>query len=1111
MTVLTKKAVDIFAPTDAAGQPRSPINGDAQVWGTELERSIDGAAIGRKDFKQWTGLDNSPGDYEGQPGIVWGPDSGTHTEAVSGNTVPNEGQYRWNASAGEWSRMAGLPNDLIRADNTGAGTADAIEATTIPSSYDESPYQALISVNFVAANTGAMTVALNGEAPRDLVSNTGDPIPAGYVQAGMAALVQIDSDGHYRLFSYGDAQAILAEAEAARDDAIAARDAAQTSEAAAEAAESGAESARDAAVAAAEASGDVAFYDTFSDANADVGSLPEGQVVEVFADETKGDHRTRYRVEGGELVYKIDLDTTEGGGIVFVHDFGAVGDGVTDDTEAVREAVSFGRSQFSLGFDLVFGADKKYRITDTIDIRDAIAPVILRGAREWLTEIQADFPGGSHNWFKHSQALDNSYWTKNGTTITPDAGGDPDGGTTLDKLVEDTSTGEHTIFASLGIVTGHQYVASAYVMAAERTTGRIRLANSTVWGAQPMASFDLSAGTISLDASGTNSSAGIEDAGDGLFRIWVSSEATETGGSNCVIFLEDESGNVNYTGDGTSGILAGWMQMEIERIEPTPYYRTEDRVAPLRAIFDFSFSSDANRVNGHSGYGLRIRGQGDKTDPIGVRVERSQVNTFEGLRFDGLANVGIYGTTANNMLGREVKIRACGYHPVAKEVPASTEATTTASSTTVTVNVNTFDASDVGRTIFIRGAGSLNPGNLFVSTISSVTSATEIEVSDAADKSVSGAIISFEGARASISASNNVLTLNEDVLDGLDVGRDVFLPGAHQDTRDGYDSSPSLLASRVERVDAANQCDLADNAAVTLSNERFAFSPAFYLGDNPSPGSEGNQNSDCFFYGLDIPRAQGACMVLSNASSVFMFGGHMEGETRANFGRSFWNILGADIKNVQYHGDLLWGAAYDDAHVKLIGSRGLFVLSGDNYGSFTNQGLVDYSDCAGQFRLAVGNLYDNNEDARTAELFKRGTNALPVATGPIASRYVNEAATISASQVGSTFRSLDQNSISIPDDTAISFTPPLEWGIIHLASTRANIWGAFAFITSDHPQGPVINVIGKDSFVETANGSNLSGTSGSDNAFTIAAGTDGKLYLENRRGATTVLSWHLAG
>ncbi|WP_445621349.1 hypothetical protein ACUN8C_05955 [Kushneria sp. Sum13] len=53
---------------------------------------------------------------------------------------------------------------------------------------------------------------------------------------------------------------------------------------------------------ASESSGNVLYFDTYAEAEA--AALEEGQVVEIFEDETKYGHNTRYRFESGALVYK---------------------------------------------------------------------------------------------------------------------------------------------------------------------------------------------------------------------------------------------------------------------------------------------------------------------------------------------------------------------------------------------------------------------------------------------------------------------------------------------------------------------------------------------------------------------------------------------------------------------------------------------------------------------------------------------------------------------------------------------------------------------------------------------------------------------------------------
>ena len=137
-------------------------------------------------------------------------------------TAANNGIYEnaGSPSAPDWQRRADLPYGLIHMINTGAGTADAIVATSaLP--LPTTPGAALLTVNILAANTGNVT--LNGKPLR---TNSGNEIAPGGLTAGSIHAF-LDLGDHFRLLSDQASAAVLAGAEAAQLAAEAARDQAE--------------------------------------------------------------------------------------------------------------------------------------------------------------------------------------------------------------------------------------------------------------------------------------------------------------------------------------------------------------------------------------------------------------------------------------------------------------------------------------------------------------------------------------------------------------------------------------------------------------------------------------------------------------------------------------------------------------------------------------------------------------------------------------------------------------------------------------------------------------------------------------------------------------------
>lgn len=135
---------------------------------------------------------------------------------VGDSTQGNDGVYQKQGAsgAGSWTRLKDLPYSVIQLNNANAGTANAIQATTAVNTPDAA-YGALLVLNITTSNTGAVTLSVNGEAAKPVVTNTNAAITSGYFVAGMAVIC-VDDGTSYRLLSYGDASAIQAAAEAAQ-------------------------------------------------------------------------------------------------------------------------------------------------------------------------------------------------------------------------------------------------------------------------------------------------------------------------------------------------------------------------------------------------------------------------------------------------------------------------------------------------------------------------------------------------------------------------------------------------------------------------------------------------------------------------------------------------------------------------------------------------------------------------------------------------------------------------------------------------------------------------------------------------------------------------------
>lgn len=178
------------------------------------------------------------------------------------------------------------------------------------------------------------------------------------------------------------------------------------------------------------------------------------------------------------------------------------------------------------------------------------------------------------NAFIRTEDLSNAYWTKQAGTVTVNAHADPQGDMTLDLFTEDTSTGNHSFYRVTSPTggVGAKHVISWYVVPNGRTVVYCR----SQWAGAGGAVFDLTgAGSVaSIDAGVL--SAGVRALSNGNYRVWITVRPTSASPEAQRLHLKETAGgSTSYTGDGASGVYAGWMQHETipedAPEEPTEY------------------------------------------------------------------------------------------------------------------------------------------------------------------------------------------------------------------------------------------------------------------------------------------------------------------------------------------------------------------------------------------------------------------------------------------------------------------------------------------------------------------------------------------------------------
>ena len=265
------------------------------------------------------------------------------------------------------------------------------------------------------------------------------------------------------------------------------------------------------------------------------------------------------------------------------------------------------------------------------------------------------------NLVLYSEMFADAAWAKTRASITANVTVAPDGTTTADKLVEDTTAlNTHLIVSSSPtLASGTVYTCTVFAKSAERTNFAIQIGTgSEAFGALvPYAMFNLDTVTTSnvLHATAT-----ITAVGNGWYRCTlVTVAATVNAATSVRLKLANASGAEVYTGNGYSGIYIWGAQLEAGAF-PTSYIPTVasqvTRAPDVAVMTGTNFSSWYNQTAGtiyaEVVYNGQLVGSAAETNAIiiddGTASNRFTIRTVRDLSAPQ-ADVTVFSDAASQM------------------------------------------------------------------------------------------------------------------------------------------------------------------------------------------------------------------------------------------------------------------------------------------------------------------------------------------------------------------------------------------------------------------------------------------------------------------------------
>jgi hypothetical protein len=209
-----------------------------------------------------------------------------------------------------------------------------------------------------------------------------------------------------------------------------------------------------------------------------------------------------------------------------------------------------------------------------------------RGTNATLTGSNGLIQYAPNNLVLNSEQFDNANWNKFNATVNANVTSAPDGTSTADALVENTTNGSHIVQQFINYTSGLSYTLSFYIKAGTRSWTRITMPTAA-FGTEVSSFYNLSGAGSLGTASGPVTARTITAVGNGWYQVTLTGVATATAGGNTVLYSAFADNNSFYAGvNGAEALYVWGAELELGTTATTYNPTTVKNLVGFSEAFD---------------------------------------------------------------------------------------------------------------------------------------------------------------------------------------------------------------------------------------------------------------------------------------------------------------------------------------------------------------------------------------------------------------------------------------------------------------------------------------------------------------------------------------------